>query len=88
MVAATGLLEAKGIVSAGSALLTKEDLIDRIRLYNPTATAGFLGNFDRDELTMYLQHLIATSVPRGREARWERPNETPAITYRIADDDE
>ncbi|MCA9281450.1 MAG: hypothetical protein H6812_08985 [Phycisphaeraceae bacterium] len=87
MVAATGLLEAKSIVSAGTALLTQEDLVDRIRLYNPSATAQFLARFDRCELEMYLQHLIATSVPRGRGARWERPNETPAITFRIADDD-
>lgn len=88
MVASTGLLEAKGIVGAGTALCTQEDLIDRIRLYNPSATARFLARFDREELQMYLQHLMATSVPRGRDARWERPHETPAITCRIADDDE
>lgn len=87
MVAATGLLEAKGIVSAGTALLTQEDLIGRIRAFNPSASREFLSGFDRDELALYLQHLIATAVPRGRGARWVRPQETPAITYRIADEE-
>ncbi len=87
MVAATGLLEAKGIVSAGTALLTQEDLIGRIRAFNPSASREFLSGFDRDELALYLQHLIATAVPRGRGARWVRPHETPAITYRIADEE-
>lgn len=57
-----------------------EDLIERTRLMtrildlNPTATTGFLERFSLDELAEYHAHLAAASQPRGRSARWIRPD--------------
>ena len=62
-----------------SPTLTAEQLVQQINAYNPTATPEFLGRFSPMALANYLRHLIATQEPRGRTARWLRPNETPAI---------
>ena len=65
-----------------SSRLTREQVVDRIISINPTATVEFLSRFDEPALGHYLDHLVATSTPRGRHARWERHHETPAILGR------
>lgn len=62
--------------------MTRERLIERILEINPSATAAFLGEFEHGALARYLGHLISAEAPRGREARWVRPTETPAIVGR------
>lgn len=54
-------------------------LIQRILDLNPTASSEFLGRFDAPELESYLQHLLAAAQPRGRSARWIRPDNTRGI---------
>jgi hypothetical protein len=43
--------------------MSKRELIDRIRLFNPTAASTFLAKFGEGDLTQYLQHLVATTAP-------------------------
>jgi hypothetical protein len=43
--------------------MSKRELIDRIRLFNPTAASSFLAEFGEDDLHQYLQHLTATMPP-------------------------
>jgi len=62
--------------------LTREQVVDRIITINPTATTSFLSKFNEDSLGRYLDHLVATSGPRGRNARWLRPGDSPAILVR------
>lgn len=64
--------------------LTREQVIDRIMEFNRSARAEFLESFDDGRLNHYLDHLVATSVPRGREAIWMRRAESPAIMSRVA----
>ena len=59
--------------------LTHEQLVDQITEFNPTASPEFLARFSPGALMNYLRHLLAVQEPRGRTARWIRPNETPAI---------
>lgn len=61
-------------------------LVDRILEINPTAGGTYLSGFGRDALSNYLDHLVATSAPRGRSATWVRRAETPGITARRARD--
>jgi hypothetical protein len=64
--------------------LTREQLFERIMSLNPTATVGFLSEFDEEPLRNYLDHLLAAQEPRGRGARWSRPGDAPAIVGRVA----
>lgn len=64
--------------------LTREQVVDRILSLNPTATPGFLGAFPDDELRLYLDRLTVAASPRGRFARWERPEGRPGIVSRQA----
>lgn len=64
--------------------LTREQVVDRIMSLNRSARAEFLETFDDEGLRHYLDHLIATSVPRGRDAVWVRRGESPAIMSRAA----
>jgi hypothetical protein len=72
--------------SSQSARLTREQVVDRIITINPTATAEFLDHFNEDSLGKYLDHLISASGPRGRQSRWLRPGDSPAIWGRISQD--
>lgn len=54
-------------------------LMQRILEINPTASSDFLGRFKTPELEAYLQHLLAAAQPRGRSARWIRPDNTRGI---------
>ena len=64
--------------------LSKEQIVDRIIVINPTATGAFLDQFAEPELRSYLEHLDASQRPRGRDATWSRPPNTPAVTVRRA----
>jgi len=59
--------------------LTHAQAIERIIELNPTATPLFLSQFRAEELRSYLEHLLSAQSPRGREARWRRPEGTRAI---------
>ncbi|MEM9167774.1 MAG: hypothetical protein AAGB48_12225 [Planctomycetota bacterium] len=58
----------------------REAAIDRILAGNPSASAAFLGQFSTGQLRLYAEHLTVAAGPRGPDARWIRPGETPAIT--------
>lgn len=68
--------------SSSSSRLTREQVVDRIITINPTATTSFLSKFNEESLGRYLDHLLATSGPRGRFARWVRLGDSPAILAR------
>ncbi len=62
--------------------LTREQVVDRIITLNPTASQDFLREFRDDALALYLEHLTATQEPRGRNACWRRPGDSPSILER------
>lgn len=64
---------------ASSVILTRAQVIDRIMSLNPTASPEFLEDFSERQLQVYLDHLVAAQMPRGRMARWVRPGDTPGI---------
>jgi len=68
--------------SSRQARLTREQVVTRIIEINPTATRQFLDQFGKEALGRYLNHLVSASEPRGREAVWERPGDSPAIMQR------
>jgi hypothetical protein len=70
--------------SLDSSRLTREQVVDRIMPLNPSARHDFLGDYEDDELDLYLQRLTAVTRPRGRFARWER-QPGPGISTRQAD---
>lgn len=57
----------------------RESVIAQIIAANPTATAAFLNQFTDEQLWLYLSHLVASQAPRGREAVWQRPGDSPAV---------
>lgn len=59
--------------------MTREQVVERIMLRNPSATPAFLGPFDDEALQVYLQRLEAASEPRGRRAVWVRRGSSSAI---------
>lgn len=60
--------------------------VDRILILNPTADTAFLAQFGARSLETYLAHLESAQIPRGPHARWVRPNDSPAIMWREAQD--
>lgn len=68
--------------SSTSSRLTREQVVDRIITINPTASTTFLAKFNEESLGRYLDHLVASSGPRGRNSRWMRPGDSPAIMTR------
>lgn len=64
--------------------LTREQVVDRIITINPTATKDFLDAFESPHLGNYLDHLVSAQRPRGRDSRWSRPGDSPAIMVRVA----
>jgi hypothetical protein len=53
-------------------LMTKRQLIDEIRKYNPTAQVTFLSQFDEDALQQYLDHLQFALGDRTKRISWVR----------------
>ncbi|MEZ6243798.1 MAG: hypothetical protein R3B57_12240 [Phycisphaerales bacterium] len=62
--------------------LNRDQVIDHILSINPSAGRRFLEQFESRRLDDYLDRLVATGSPRGREARWVRSGDTPAIEVR------
>jgi hypothetical protein len=56
-------------------------LMSQILELNPTASSDFLSRFPVKELGAYLQHLLVANQPRGRMARWIRPDNVPGIAW-------
>ena len=65
-------------------MLTKDRLIDLIRETNTSPSREWLDQFRTDQLQSYLEHLDMTLEPRGRNSRWARPGDTPAVVWRKA----
>ena len=61
-------------------------LVDQIVTLNRSADTRWLSRFDDAALESYLEHLHATSEPRGRSAVWVRRSETPGIVRRVRED--
>ncbi len=59
---------------------TREQILDGILALNQSAPVDFLASFSDRALRLYMEHLQAAAVPRGRNARWVRPNDTRAIS--------
>lgn len=62
--------------------LSREQVIDEIIACNPTASAEFLCVFSEDRLRLYLDRLRSSQRSRGRESRWLRTGDSPAIVAR------
>jgi len=54
-------------------------LIGEILEMAPNAGDAVLARFGESALALYRDHLLATAGPRGANARWTRPGDTPAI---------
>ena len=52
--------------------MSKRQLIDEIRNFNPTAHPQFLAQFDDDALRQYLEHLKSAQNQRLRIGGWVR----------------
>lgn len=57
----------------------RERVIARIIEINVSASASFLGQFTTEQLALYLEHLVSSQGPRGRDAVWQRPGDSPAV---------
>lgn len=77
-----GVCEPPESGSSNTSRLTREQVVDRILALNPTASTEYLSGFPETSLTVYLEHLVVTSGPRGRHAIWVRPGDSPAIMGR------
>ena len=62
--------------------LSDKQVVDQIISINRSATVAYLKQFKRESLDKYLDHLLETQKPRGRESRWDRPGDAPAIMVR------
>ncbi len=67
---------------APRATLSIEQVVDQIISINRSATVEYLSQFKRESLDKYLDHLLSSQQPRGRESRWDRPGDAPAIMVR------
>ena len=67
---------------APRAQLSVQQVVDQIISINRSATVEYLSQFRRESLDKYLDHLLASQQPRGRESRWDRPGDAPAIMVR------
>lgn len=59
--------------------LSREQVVDQIMTINPSAGRAFLEQFGAEGLCDYLDRLINARSPRGRESRFVRRGDTPAI---------
>jgi len=55
--------------------MSKRQLIDEIRAFNPTAHPQFLAQFDDEALRQYLDHLKSAQNQRLRIGGWVRKHE-------------
>jgi hypothetical protein len=75
-------LPAEALPKAPRLFLSREQVVDQILTINRSATADYLSQFGEPQLNNYLDHLINTQGPRGRDSRWDRPGDAPAIMTR------
>jgi hypothetical protein len=68
--------------SAPRVILSREQVVDQIISINRSATAEYLDQFEQKSLDTYLDHLLCSQQPRGKNARWDRPGDTPAMMSR------
>jgi hypothetical protein len=59
-------------------------ILSQILELNPTASPEFLSQFSDGALHDYLDHLQDAASPRGRFSRRVRPDNTPGVTWRTA----
>jgi hypothetical protein len=52
--------------------MTKRQLIEEIRRFNPSVALRFLSQFDEESLSQYLEHLKAAQTRSVRIAGWVR----------------
>ena len=64
-------------------LVERSRLVSRILEMNPSASSAFLESFKLNDLSAYLNHLLSATQPRGRLARWIRPDNTPGIAASV-----
>ena len=62
--------------------MSKQQMIERIREQNTTASPELLMSFDEQTLSNYLRRLSELHNRRGRTTRWVRLGETTAIVTR------
>ena len=55
--------------------MSKRQLIDEIRVLNPTAEQQFLAQFNEEDLAAYLTNLQSASQNRLRIGGWTRTSE-------------
>jgi len=72
----------KALLKAPRMYLSREKVVDQILTINRSATADYLSQFAEPQLNNYLDHLLNTQNPRGRDSRWDRPGDAPAIMTR------
>jgi len=60
-------------------MLTKPQIIERIRDVNRSAGRDWLEAFTDDQLHRYLQHLLLADQPRDGRSRWIHEGEIPAV---------
>ena len=63
--------------------MSKLQIIEAIRHCNRTADQDFLISFDERALSSYLERLTTIKDRRGRDSRWVRRGDTPAIVTRM-----
>ncbi|HEX8877809.1 MAG TPA: hypothetical protein VF777_13750 [Phycisphaerales bacterium] len=59
--------------------LTVPQLVEQILQINKSASAAYLHQFSRTELCHYLEHLLNSQRPRGRDAVWVRRENSAGI---------
>lgn len=59
--------------------MSKQQMIDAIRMVNRSASSEFLDRFEPTQLDRYLERLARIHNQRGSASRWVREPETPAI---------
>ena len=62
--------------------MSKQQMIEQIRMHNRSATSDFLIHFDEQTLNDYLRRLTRLHDRRGKETGWVRPSARPAVTAR------
>jgi len=63
--------------------MSKLQIIEAIRHCNRTAGQEFLISFDEQALSSYLKRLTTIKGRRGRDSRWVRQGDTPAVVTRM-----
>lgn len=80
MVAQHASMGRSGPAPTALTAMTRTQMVERIQSLNPTASADYLETFSPRHLLTYLEHLTVSLEPRGRSARWARPEDSPALS--------